>query len=586
MSSPAAVHDGQAEMTQTPSLHMQTERATTRTSRLRTKVTTRHGWLGDYDYAWLCTPALPFGNLKKSRQPPFYALDAELPLVLAIASGLQHALAMLAGLITPPIIFASALSLDSATSAYMISASLIGCGILSLVQMSRLKLFGGYYLGTGLISVVGTSFATLSTANAIFNAMYIDGTCPSTTAADGTVTRGPCPDAYGKVLGTSLICSLLEIGMSFVPSRALQRIFPPMVTGTVILMIGASLIGSSGIPNWGGGSNDCQSFPTSGIFELCPTIFAPRPLPWGSPEFIGLGFLSFVSIILTELFGSPFLKNISIIVGLVIGCIVAGAAGYIDNSSIKSAPAITFLWVKTFKIGVYPPAILPMLAVYVSLAMEAIGDITASAEVSRQEVDGPEFDSRIQGGVLSDGIGGFLSALFTVTPLSIFAQNNGVIAITRCANRAAGRWCCVFLILFGILGKISGALLAIPNPVLGGVTTFLFASVAVSGLRVLSYVRFTRRDRFVLAAALSFGVGDLLVPGIFTHLFDGVDHPNKALQGFFDSITIVLSTPFLSAGIVAATLNLILPQEAAEDAQEEGAEEVDAESQLQAQKEK
>ncbi|KAJ7351182.1 xanthine/uracil permease [Mycena albidolilacea] len=575
MSSPPSVRREQPTETRAPSLHHKSGRL----SSFKTKVTTRHGWLGDYDYAWLCLPTLPFGNQKKSRQPPFYALDAELPLVLAIASGLQHALAMLAGLITPPIIFASALSLDSATSAYMISASLIGCGILSLIQISRTKLFRGYYLGTGLISVVGTSFSTLSTANAIFNAMYADGTCPSTTAADGTVTRGACPDAYGKVLGTSLICSLLEICMSFVPSRVLQRIFPPMVTGTVILLIGASLIGSSGIPNWGGGSNDCQSFPTSGIFELCPTIFAPRPLPWGSPEFIGIGFLSFVSIILTERFGSPFLKNISIIVGLVIGCIVAGAAGYIDNSSIKTAPVITFLWVKTFKIGVYPPAILPMLAVYVSLAMEAIGDITASAEVSRQEVDGPEFDSRIQGGVLSDGLGGFLSALFTVTPLSIFAQNNGVIAVTRCANRAAGRWCCVFLILFGVLGKISGALLAIPNPVLGGITTFLFASVAVSGLRVLSYVRFTRRDRFVLAAALSFGVGDLLVPGIFTHLFDGVNHPNKALQGFFDSIMIVLSTPFLSAGIVAATLNLILPQEVEEPTPEYPAETVDSESQ-------
>jgi len=74
--------------------------------------------------------------------------------------------------------------------------------------------------------------------------------------------------------------------------------------------------------------------------------------------------LSFVTIILTELFGSPFLKNISIIVGLLVGCIVAGAAGYMSDSTIKSAPAITFLWVKTFKLGVYPPAILPMLAVY------------------------------------------------------------------------------------------------------------------------------------------------------------------------------------------------------------------------------
>lgn len=149
-----------------------------------------------------------------------------------------------------------------------------------------------------------------------------------------------------------------------------------------------------------------------------------------------------------------------------------------------------------------------------------------------------------------------------MTPLSIFAQNNGVIAITRCANRTAGRFCCLFLILFGVLGKISGVFLAspsfrlhgspriysfrsaiVPNPVLGGVTTFLFASVAVSGVRVLSYNRFTRRERFILASAMSFGIGNLLVPTIFTHLFDGVRNPNKGLQGLFDSITIVLSTP-------------------------------------------
>jgi hypothetical protein len=151
--------------------------------------------------------------------------------------------------------------------------------------------------------------------------------------------------------------------------------------------------------------------------------------------------------------------------------------------------------------------------------------------------------SLLNSGCQADGIGGFISALFTVTPLSVFAQNNGVIAITRCANRGAGRWCCVFLILFGVIGKISGVFLAIPNPVLGGVTTFLFATVAVSGVRVLAFVQPTRRDRFVLAAALSFGFGDLLVPGIFTHLFDRVKHPNNGRQGLFNSITIVLSTP-------------------------------------------
>lgn len=143
-----------------------------------------------------------------------------------------------------------------------------------------------------------------------------------------------------------------------------------------------------------------------------------------------------------------------------------------------------------------------------------------------------------------------------------------------------------------MLGKISGVFLAIPNPVLGGVTTFLFASVAVSGVRVLSYIRFTRRDRFVLAAALSFGFGDLLVPGIFTHLFDRVENRSKGLQGLFDSITIVLSTPckyllnskkavtlnfkqnylVLSSGIVAAILNLVLPQEVEHDAEQQSQE--------------
>ena len=106
----------------------------TRIARLRRKLTTRQGWFGDYDYRWLCTPTLPFALPGRRREasralPPFYALDADLPTLLAITTGLQHALAMLAGLITPPIIFASALNLDATTSAYMISASLIGCGM-------------------------------------------------------------------------------------------------------------------------------------------------------------------------------------------------------------------------------------------------------------------------------------------------------------------------------------------------------------------------------------------------------------------------------------------------------------------------
>ena len=109
------------------------------------------------------------------------------------------------------------------------------------------------------------------------------------------------------------------------------------VTGTVVLLIGSSLVGASGALNWGGGANGCQKFPTSGIFQQCPTMFAPRPLPWGSPEFIGIGILSFISIILTEMFGSLFLKNFSIIMGLAVGCIVAGAN---QNSACNHVPVV------------------------------------------------------------------------------------------------------------------------------------------------------------------------------------------------------------------------------------------------------
>lgn len=161
--------------TATPVTSTQTESAPTRGSNFKSKIsavvykfTTRDGWLGDYDYVWLCMPTLPTLKAQsKRRLPPFYSLHANLPILLALSCGLQHALAMLAGLITPPIIFASDLNLDQETQSYMISASLIGCGILSLVQMSRIRLYKNYHLGTGLLSVVGTSFATLSTASAV-----------------------------------------------------------------------------------------------------------------------------------------------------------------------------------------------------------------------------------------------------------------------------------------------------------------------------------------------------------------------------------------------------------------------------------
>jgi NCS2 family nucleobase:cation symporter-2 len=264
--------------------------------------TTREGLVGDYDYAFLFTPKLPFMK-KPTQTAPFFGLNDKMPIMLGLLLGFQHALSMLAGLITPPIILSGTggANLPTETAQYLVSTSLIVCGILSSIQITRFHLYKSpYFIGTGIISVVGTSFATIPVALGGLSQMYASGYCP--TDADGN--RLACPKGYGAILGTACICALLEICLSFAPAKFLKRAFPPLVTGPTVVLIGINLIGS-GFENWAGGSGSCRARPEEGIFQNCPTNFAPHPLPWGSAEFIGLGFSVFITIILCERFGSP-----------------------------------------------------------------------------------------------------------------------------------------------------------------------------------------------------------------------------------------------------------------------------------------
>ena len=480
---------------------------------------------------------------KTTRAAPFFGLNDPMPVFLALLLGFQHALSMLAGIITPPIIIASqgGASLGAGDTQYLVSTALIVAGILSSIQITRFHVYKSpYYIGTGLISVVGTSFAIIPVTTGAFGQMYSTGFCP--TGADGT--KLPCPEGYGALLGTACLCSLLEIGLSFTKPSVLRRVFPPLVTGPTVMLIGISLI-QSGFQDWAGGSGTpgCITRPTSGPYIVCPEVGAPHALPWGSAEYIGLGFSVFVTIVLCERFGSPIMKSCAVVVGLLVGCIIAGATGYFSSAGIDAAPAASFIWVKTFPLSIYAPIILPLMAVYIVLMMEAIGDITATCDVSRLEVEGKLFDSRIQGGVLADGFNGLIAGLCTITPMSTFAQNNGVIALTRCANRKAGYAACFFLFIMGVFSKFAAALVAIPNPVLGGLTTFLFSSVAVSGVRIISTVPFTRRNRFILTASLSLGFGAILVPNWFSFVFT-YSGGNQSKQGFFNAIVLVLETGF------------------------------------------
>ncbi|ODA77328.1 hypothetical protein RJ55_06956 [Drechmeria coniospora] len=525
--------------------------------------TTRDGLLGTYDYAFLFRPNLPFMTKSKYRSP-FFGLDDKMPVVLALLLGLQHALSMLAGVIAPPIILSGrgGANLESDQQQYLVSTALIVSGILSCVQIHRFRVpRTRYYIGTGVLSVVGISFSIIPIAQGAFRQMYANGYCPS--GPDGEPL--PCPRGYGALVGTASVCALVEVLISFLPPRVLLRLFPPIVTGPTVMLIGVHLI-ESGFKDWMGGSGPCAHPATAAAaFAKCPSIHAPHALPWGSAEFLGLGFSVFVTIMLCERYGSPIMKSTSVVLGLVVGCIIAGAAGYFDGSGIAAAPVASFIWVKTFPLSIYGPLVIPIMAVFVICATEAVGDITATCDVSNLEMHGPNFESRIQGGLLTDGLNGVAAALMTMTPMSRFAQNNGVIALTRCANRKAGFACCFFLIVMGIFTKLAAALVAIPKPVLGGMTTFLFSAVAVSGMAILVRgVEFNRRTRFILTAGLALGYGATLVPNYFEGVFT-YHGGNQALAGFLGVIVLIMETGFAVTAAVCMALNLALPEDMDED---------------------
>lgn len=199
----------------------------------------RDGLIGDYDYARLFRPNLPF--LRQKQPGPFFGLNDRIPLLLTLLLGFQHALAMLAGIIAPPILIAgpAGANLSPSDQQYLVSSSLIVTGIVSVLQIRRLHLpHTPYYIGTGLISVAGTSFNVVTVATGVFRQMYASGFCPS--APDGTPLA--CEHGYGAFLGTATVMALWQVLLSFLPPRVLQKIFPPIVTGPTVTLIGTSIV--------------------------------------------------------------------------------------------------------------------------------------------------------------------------------------------------------------------------------------------------------------------------------------------------------------------------------------------------------
>eukprot|EP00775_Hariotina_reticulata_P010598 gene10598-10755_t len=462
--------------------------------------------LGDFDYSVLCKPRWPFC---RSSPPPtvnaFYGPYQPLGIITSALMGMQHALAMAGGLVTG-------------------------------IPIPKTR----YQWGSGILSVMGVSFASVPLATKIITLLMKEGYS--------------FDEAFGKLLGTIALCSVWPVILSFMPHRALKKIFPPIVTGITIFLIGTKLV-ATGFKYWGGGvfcGENYQHLPVPTADCLIPqkdgsTVTAPCfnalvapmcsnngdvKLPFGSAPYIGMGALVFGTIILIELFGSPFMRNASLVLALLVD-----GKSFLTSEFINSAPVITFLWVKTFPIGFYAPAILPFLIVLSITSVETVGDVAATAEISKLPVEGEEQERRIRGSMLNDGISSLFSAMGGSLPLTTFAQ----------VGWAGALW----LLLFGLLGKLGGLILTIPHCVLGGATSFLFASVITSGLK-----------RFIIACALAFGLGVSFVPQwAENNLWPEPEKASSAVLGIRLAVLLILETGFCIGALVAFLLNLIIPIE-------------------------
>ena len=195
-------------------------------------------------------------------------------MLLTIILGLQHALTMIGSIVSPPLAIAGgAFNFDPEITAYLVSTSFIVTGISTALQVTRVHILNSpFYIGTGLLSVVGPTFDILPICFTYAAARYKTGSCP--VAEDGTQLA--CPNAWGAILGTMLCTVWVQILMSIVPPRILNRIFPKMVTGSLLLLVGVYLVGN-GMQNWGGSMN-CHG--GEGFYALCPNTGAPKPLVW------------------------------------------------------------------------------------------------------------------------------------------------------------------------------------------------------------------------------------------------------------------------------------------------------------------
>ncbi len=456
-----------------------------------------------------------------------FQLEGKMPLKQAIPLGLQHVLAMFVGNLTPLLIITSACGIAGGEFAdlqlQLLQNAMLVAGIVTLVQLFSIGPVGGR-----VPIIMGTSSGFIG----VFNSVV-------TTMGGGVL-------AYGAIMGASIIGGLFETVLGFF-LKPLRKFFPPVVTGTVVMSIGLSLI-SVGINSFGGG-NTAKDF--------------------GSVENLLLAIFVLVMILIFKHAMKGFASSSAILLGIICGYIAAFLMGFVlpttgvtaDGTEYTKAWVLNWQkvasasWFEFPKLMPVKPvfdirAILPVMIMFIVTAVETVGDISGVMEggLGREATD-----KELSGGVICDGLGSSFAALFGVLANTSFSQNVGLVAMTKVVNLFALSTGAIFLILCGLCPKLGAVISIMPQSVLGGAAVMMFSSIVISGIQLITKEPLTPRNLSIVSVALGVGYGMGANSSILAHT-------PQAVQLIFGGSGIV------PAALVAILLNVLLPKEKKEEA--------------------
>lgn len=416
-----------------------------------------------------------------------------MPLKQALPLGIQHVLAMFLGNVSPLLIICGLLEMPVETKSMLIQNAMFIAGVATLVQLYPIC----KRIGSGLPVVMGTSSGFI-------------GTCKAIGANYG----------YGAILGASLIGAVLEIIMGFF-IKPLRKLFPPIVTSLVVISIGLSLL-PVGINYFGGGSGAAD---------------------FGDPKHLLVGTIVLIVILILKQFTKGFTSVASVLIGIAAGYVAAIVMDMVDFTAVAQAAWFSLPAFMPIPMQFEINAIIPMLIMYVATAVETVGDTTAIAVGG---LDRDPTDQELSGSVIADGVGSFVGALFGVLPNTSFSQNVGLVAMTKVVNRFTIMTGAVFLLLSGLIPKLSAVLSVMPQSVLGGAAVYMFAMIVVSGFQSLQREDLNGRGGIIVALAIGIGVGVGNVPSV-------VDQLPEWVSMIFAQNGIIMTF------VIATVLNLILP---------------------------